>query len=230
MKRLRYLGSIAFVLALGAANSSAQEPRFRIGPSAEIQEEGKSKVSEQAQRVAREAMQTLERGDTAGARKLFEQVLALAPGNVPTLINLGLIELRQKKYAEAETLLKSALKNAPDSGLPWLVLGVIQYEQGKLDAAHASLAMSVHLEPKDARSHHYLGVVVGTKGWYQGAEDQMRKAIELAPDYAEAHYNLAVFYLERKPPAIELARRHYHRSVDLGGAPDVEIEKKIDVK
>jgi Flp pilus assembly protein TadD len=229
MNRSSFLAA-AVVLALAGAQARAQAPQFRIGPSADIQEKGKDKVSEQAQRVAREAMQTLERGDPAGAKKLFEQVLALAPGNVPTLINLGLIELRQKKFAEAEALLQSAVKSAPKSGLPWLVLGVIQYEQGKLDAAHAALAMAVHLEPKDARAHHYLGVVVGTKGWYLGAEDQMRKAIELAPDYAEAHYNLAVFYLERKPPAIELARRHYHRSVDLGGAPDREIEKKIDPK
>jgi Flp pilus assembly protein TadD len=71
---------------------------------------------------------------------------------------------------------------------------------------------------------------VGSKGWYSAAEDEMRKAIELAPEYAEAHYNLAVFYLERNPPATELARRHYHKSVDLGGAPDPALEKKIEGK
>jgi len=100
----------------------------------------------------------------------------------------------------------------------------------KLDAALASLAMAAYLEPKDARVHQYLGVVVGSKGWYSAAEDEMRKAIELEPDYAEAHYNLAVFYLERNPPAVELARRHYYKSVDLGGAPDPELEKKVEAK
>ena len=39
-----------------------------------------------------------------------------------------------------------------------------------------------------------------------------RKAIELDETYAEAHYNLAVLYLERQPPAIELARRHLAKS------------------
>jgi Flp pilus assembly protein TadD len=107
---------------------------------------------------------------------------------------------------------------------------VVQFEQGKLDAALASLAMATYLEPKDARAHHYLGVVVGSKGWYSAAEDEMRKAIEIEPKYAEAHYNLAVFYLERKPPAVELARRHYQKSLDLGGAPDPAIEKKIEGK
>jgi Flp pilus assembly protein TadD len=218
---------LAAVLACAA---HAQAPRFRLGPSADIQEEGKKKVSDEAQQAAKDAMAALEHGKSVEAKKLFQKVLTLAPGNAPTLINLGLIEYREKKFADAETLLKSAVKSAPESGLPWLVLGVVQYEQGKLDASLASLAMSAYLEPKDARSHHYLGIVVGSKGWYSAAEDEMRKAIELAPDYAEAHYNLAVFYLERKPPSLELARRHYYKSVDLGGAPDPEIEKKLDAK
>lgn len=220
--------AVAAALLLAAAQAQTPSPRFRLGPSADIQEQGKKKVSDEAQQASKAALALLDKGDSAGAKKLFQKVLTLAPGNAPTLINLGLIEYREKRYADAETLLKSAVKNAPESGLPWLVLGVLQYEQNKLDAALASLAMSVYLEPKDARTHHYLGIVVGSKGWYSAAEDEMRKAIELAPDYAEAHYNLAVFYLERKPPALELARRHYFKSVDLGGAPDPDIEKKIE--
>ena len=227
---MKHFGSLlksALVCAL-CGSALAQAPRFRVGPSADIQEEGKKKVSDEAQKTAKEAMALLEKGDSAGAKKLFQKVLTLAPGNAPTLINLGLIEYREKKFAEAEALLKAAVKSAPESGLPWLVLGMLQYEQNKLDAALASLAMSAYLDPKDARTHHYLGIVVGSKGWYSGAEEEMRKAIEIEPGYAEAHYNLAVFYLERKPPAVELARRHYYKSIDLGGAPDRDIEKKIE--
>jgi len=221
---------LALLALLLAGASFAQAPRFRVGPSADIQEQGKKKVSEEAQQVAKDAMTVLDRGDTAGAKRLFQKVLTLAPGNAPTLINLGLIEYREKRYGEAETLLKAAVKGAPESGLPWLVLGMLQYEQNKLDAALASLAMSAYLDPKDARTHHYLGIVVGSKGWYSAAEDEMRKAIEIDPGYAEAHYNLAVFYLERKPPAVELARRHYYKSLDLGGAPDKDIEKKVETR
>ena len=216
------------VLVASQADLLAQAaPRFRLGPSTDIQEPGKKKVSTEAQALAKTAIASFQKSDFAGARRDFQKALVLAPGNVPVTINLALIEYREKRFPDAEALLKSATRNAPESGLPWLVLGVVQFEQNKLDAALAALAQAVYLEPKDARAHHYLGVVIGSKGWYSGAEDEMRRAIEIDPAYAEAHYNLAVFYLQRATPATELARRHYQKSVDLGGAPDPELEKKI---
>lgn len=219
--------ALAALLA-GPADLPAQStPRFRLGPSHDIQEPGKKKVSTEAQTLARKAMASFQKGDFAEARQNFQKALVLAPGNVPVTINLALIDYREKRFTEAEERLRSATRNSPESGLSWLVLGVVQFEQNKLDAALAALAHAAYLEPKDARAHHYLGVVIGSKGWYSGAEDEMRKAIELDPDYAEAHYNLAVFYLQRVPPATELARRHYEKSLDLGGAPDAEIKKKI---
>jgi len=55
----------------------------------------------------------------------------------------------------------------------------------------------------------------------------MRKAIELDEQYAEAHFNLAVLYLERQPPAVELARRHYYRALKLGAEHDDELDRVL---
>jgi hypothetical protein len=49
----------------------------------------------------------------------------------------------------------------------------------------------------------------------------------LDPGYADANFNLAVLYLGRTPPLIELARRHYQRAIDLGAKHDPAIEKII---
>jgi Tfp pilus assembly protein PilF len=49
--------------------------------------------------------------------------------------------------------------------------------------------------------------------------------VELDPSYTDAHYNLAVFYLQEKPPAIELARRHYFKARELGLENDDAMEK-----
>lgn len=198
-----------------------------LGLATELNEPGKTAVSDEAQQIARRATVDFAKGDLAAAKKGFERVLQLAPDNVPTTINLGLIAYRQRGYTEAERLLQKAVRVQPEAGLAWLILGVIAYDQDKLDVALAALAQAVLLEPKDARAHHYLGVTVGKKGWYSGAEDEMRKALEIDPNYAEAHFNLAVFYLQRTPPAVELARRHYQKALDLGAAPDPQVEKSI---
>lgn len=215
----------AALLIAGAAE--AANPKFRLGPSENFSEPGKSLFSDAAQKLANRGMAAFQRGDLASAKASFQLVLELAPGNLATTINLGLIEYREKNFAAAEDRLKQAVRRDPEAALAWLILGVVQYEQNKLDAALAALAQAVLLEPKDPRAHHYLGVTVGRKGWYSAAEDEMRKAIELDPDYAEAHYNLAVFYLERVPPAVELARRHYQKSLDLGADPDSQVEQKL---
>lgn len=214
------------LLAFSGA-AQAQAPKFRLGPSVELNQPGKKKASEEAQTIATRALAAFAKNDLITARKDFLRVLELAPGNLPTLINLGLLEYRAKKYDDAEKLLVRVVRSEPESGLGWLILGVIYYDQNKLDAALAALAQAVYYEPKDARAHHYLGVTIGRKGWYLGAEDEMRKAIALAPDYPEAHFNLAVFYLQRTPPAVELARRHYQQALDLGAAPDAQVAKSL---
>lgn len=198
-----------------------------VGESDSLQDPGTLGVSEEAQQIARKAMVAFGKGSLEAARKDFQKVLELAPGNVPTMINLGLIAYREKRFADAEKVLKDVVRAEPEAGPAWLVLGVVYYDQEKLDEALAALAQAVLLAPKDARAHHYLGVTVGKKGWYSGAEDEMRKALELNPDYAEAHFNLAVFYLQRNPPAVELARRHYQRALDLGAAPDPQVAQGI---
>jgi Flp pilus assembly protein TadD len=221
--RVRFL---CVLLLLLAADASAQAPRFRIGP-VELNQAGQKRVSEEAQKIATHGLAALAKNELDLARKEFLHVLELAPNNLPTLINLGLLEYRAKNYDDAEKYLKRVVRLEPDSGLGWLILGVIYYEQNKLDAALAALAQAVYFEPKDARAHHYLGVTIGRKGWYLGAEDEMRKAIALAPDYPEAHFNLAVFYLQRSPPAVELARRHYQKALDLGSPPDPQVAKSL---
>ncbi len=188
---------------------------------------GEERLPDEAKDKAKRAIAEFNRGELTAARRDFEEVLKVAPDNAPTLINLGLVAYRQRKNDEAIDILTRVVRARPEAGAAWLILGMVYYDQNKLDHALAALAQAVVLEPRDARAHQFLGVTIGKKGWYLGAEDEMRKAIELRPDYAEAHFNLAVFYLQRNPPAVELARRHYQKALDLGAAPDAQVEKSL---
>ena len=104
---------------------------------------------------------------------------------------------------------------------------MVEYDQSQFNAALAALSQATLLDPKNPLAHQYLGVTVGKKGWLSAAEDELRQAIELDPLAAEAHFNLAVFYLQRSPPATELARRHYQKALDLGSPPDPEVAKNL---
>jgi tetratricopeptide (TPR) repeat protein len=183
--------------------------------------------ADEAQKRHAQALRAFQKGDMAEARAGFQRVLELAPENAPALINLALVEQRQRKFTESDQLLKRVLKNDPENAGAWLLLGIAAYEQEKLDAAHAHLAQAVLYAPKNAQAHQYLGVTLGRKGWYSAGEEELRRALELNGKFADAHYNLAVLYMERVPPAVELARRHYQKSLELGAAPDSELAKKI---
>jgi tetratricopeptide (TPR) repeat protein len=72
-----------------------------------------------------------------------------------------------------------------------------------------------------------LAITMKEFGWADAAEAELQKAIELKPDYGIAHFNLALMLLERRPPAVELARRHYDKALALGVAKDEVVENRL---
>lgn len=184
-------------------------------------------VPEIAREAAAEGQALFQRRDYDRARKAYRKALDLAPDNLVVLINLGVIEFYAGNNEAAQKLLQRALQLKLDAAPAWLTLGIIAMEQNQLDEALAALSQATWLEPRNARARNYLGVVIGRKGWLDGAQAELRTAVEIDPAYSDAHFNLASFYLESKPPFLELARRHYFRAVELGAERDPEIEKQL---
>jgi tetratricopeptide (TPR) repeat protein len=193
----------------------------------QAQDDAATFVPSVAREAAAEGNAAFAKGDYKAAKAAYERVLDLAPDNLVALVNLGLIEFRTGDAGKAEKILKQALARRLETGPAWLTLGMLYFQQGKIEPAFAALSQAVLHDPANARAHNHLGVVLGRKGWLDGAEAELRRAVEIDPAYRDAHYNLAVVYLQRRPPAMELARRHYYKAVELGGPPDPEIEKKL---
>jgi Flp pilus assembly protein TadD len=140
-------------------------------------------------------------------------------------VNLGLVEFYSGDSAKSENLLKQAVRLRMETAPAWLTLGMIYMDQNRFREALAALSQATLLDPQNPRARNFLGVVIGREGWIDGAQQELRRAVELNPDYADAHYNLAVFYLQEKPAAIELAKRHYFKAVELGVEKDPSMEK-----
>ena len=170
---------------------------------------------------------SLSKNDSVAAASDFARVLEWNASHLGALVNLGWIAQRKQEWADSESFMRRAVAVAPENPAVWLGLGLAVLEQSKLDAAIAAFAQVVALDPKSARGHRFFGLALGRRGWVQAAEEELRRSLEIEPDDAGAHFNLAVFYLRRKPVAVELARRHYFRALDLGFEPDPALEESL---
>lgn len=168
-----------------------------------------------------------ERKEYQTARNAYNRVLKLEPENLMGLVNLGTVEFYSGHPDKGEELLKKAVRLRLELAPAWLTLGMIYMDRNEPDAALAALSQAMFQDPLNARTRNFLGVVMGRRGWIDAAQNELRRAVEINPSYADAHYNLAVFYLEEKPPAIELARRHYQKAVELGVEKDSRIENLL---
>jgi tetratricopeptide (TPR) repeat protein len=177
--------------------------------------------------LSKRAANAISKRDWKTARKLYLKMLGSEPKNPLTLSNLGAVEYQMGKISEAREHLEGAVRQRPKLAATWLTLGLIYYQEKKLHLALAAMSHAVHERPKDPRARNYFGVIVKALGWADAAESELQKSIELNPNYAEAHFNLAVMYLERRPPALALARRHYDKSQALGAAPDKLVERQL---
>ncbi len=168
--------------------------------------------------------------DWPRARAAYTKMIEAAPQNALAFANLGIVEYRMENYEAARSALRRSLQLNPTISQNWITLGLVYHREQSYELAIASLARALHEDPKDPRAHLYMAVVINDYGWGPAAVTELQRAIQLDPDYADAHYNLALMYLEEDPPALELARRHYYKAIDLGAAPDQELEKMVAVK
>ena len=241
---LRAAPLVAALCLCGAPATRAQEspePKFRGSPQdvrsgtlpplpapVEIPREAEPAVeTATVEQMGMEGIAAFQKGNFEGAREAYLRVLNIEPNNLPALVNLGTVEYRLGNFDESERLLRRSLQIKADNPTAWLNLGILYLDRKEFMRALAAVAQAVVYAPKDPVARNYLGVAAGRNRWFDAAESELRRAIELDPGYADAHFNLAVFCLERVPPAKELARRHYHRALELGAEPDKLIEEAL---
>jgi len=199
-----------------------------IAPSASAESTAPSPVRlEEARMVAAQAEKAFASGNLKLSESLYKKSLEVAPENPAVLVSLAAVETRLGNLQASQTLLRRALRLDLNNGPAWLLLGMNALEQKQDEEAFADLVQATLRDEKNPRAHNYLGMAAGRKGWSEASEQELRRAVELDQSYADANFNLAVLYLRRTPPLIELARRHYQRAIDLGAPRDPAIEKLI---
>jgi len=144
--------------------------------------------------------------------------------NLQILTSTAELSLIRGDVEKARGLLMEGLHLAPDNHRVRLLMGLAQCLTRKFDDAVYILEQVITEIPENAEAHVYLSTAYFGLGRLEDAEKELKKALELDPGIAEAHYNLAQVFLALSPPNLNVARIHYRKAVDLGVAPDRELE------
>lgn len=177
--------------------------------------------------LAKKAASAFTKRDWKTAREAYEEMLEVEPVNALAWANLGAVEQQAGDLNAAVEAFEQSVRFNSSLVQSWIALGLAYSERGDMYRALSSLARAVHEDPGDARAHNYLAIVANKFGWAATAQAEFEKAIALKPDYGIAHFNLALTYLDQKPAAVELARRHYEQAVKLGVEKDEIVERKL---
>lgn len=193
----------------------------------EAKEPAAKQLSPEATAASKRAVTAMVKRDWDLACKEWKAVLKLEPENAAALSNLGKSEYQRQHLKEAKEALEKAVALRPELGDSWIALAMVCQDMGLTMLSISSATRAVHESPADPRLRNGLAVILKRAGWMAAAESELQKTLDLSPDYSEAHFNLAVLYIERKPPSVEMARRHYDRAVELGAARDEVIERQM---
>ena len=98
------------------------------------------------------------RHDSDAAREAFETVLRSRPGDLPTLLRLGRLEIDADRPEEAARWFSSALEVAPGSGAALYGLGQVEQRQGRLEEAVRHLEAAIEAEPGATIAHYPLAL------------------------------------------------------------------------
>ncbi|MBA3272821.1 MAG: tetratricopeptide repeat protein, partial [Chthoniobacterales bacterium] len=206
------------------ASSTANSPGT---PGPNVETSFRPGVPEELVPLAKRAKENFDAGKFRASERLYDQILAKSPNNLYALSNLGAVYYRTGRLKAAELTLKKAVTLAPKDEFSRRTLGIVYYRQSKFDEAVTELTKALAINPKSFIAHNYLGITASEKGWQEAAEKEMLEAIAANPDYVDAHYNLAVIYATNKPPAKELAKRHYSKAMELGAEANPSLEQLL---
>ncbi len=147
-------------------------------------------------------------GDLASAAKIYEQLIAMHPGDSAFLGMRGMVAFDQKNYQEAENWLEKAIRlNQNDSRLHNF-MGQVMVGLNESIEAERSFARAVMLDPDFFEAWCNLGMALLKSHQLLEAVTAFGKAISLSPDDAGIYLQLVeVHYLLGDLDKAELSAR-----------------------
>ena len=182
--RLRALVAV-FVLAVAGGLAAALRHTIDVIPEAAM--------------MNNRGLQAMKRDSLDAARGYFEAALSMSPRNAATLINLGMISLRQGDDTKAalrfNQVLRQGLGSPMDRAVALYNLADIDMRAGAWTSAVAGLRRSIALDNSSGNAYNNLGYALIMGGQLGEARAELDSAIARFPGFGSLYKNsgLAAF-------------------------------------
>ena len=150
--------------------------------------------------AARQGFTALDNGDVKTATERFESVLQQRPDDTDALAGLGIVRMRQDRFADAGELLGRA--SAATNGTRWKPVyrsamhwqavhdGQAARQVGDLDRATRLAKGAVETDPKEPEGQVLLGDLLAEQGQFLGADAAYREALRTDARHLRANAGL----------------------------------------
>lgn len=202
------------VLRLLRARRVADESAAAPAVAGEAGADHRVSTDESCLALYRNAIDCAERGDTAAAERMLQDVLALRHDFAEAHLALGRIYHGRGEFDDASDCYALATHFGGDRQAGHLRQGLLALDRGKFDEARGQLERALALDPQDAMAHNALGAALLKLGKTDAAAARFERAIELREDFAQAHSNLG-YLLFREREQFESGARHIERALVL---------------
>lgn len=118
------------------------------------------------------------------AAEHYKHALELKPGLYEAELNLGMLDLRDQRAADAIPLLRDAAKQKPDQARPKRYLGDSLLATGDFPAAEQSYRDALAIDPKLAGAELGLGQSLAREGKLDDALPHYKQAARLDPNFS----------------------------------------------
>ncbi|MGJ7520040.1 cellulose synthase subunit BcsC-related outer membrane protein [Variovorax sp. LT1P1] len=184
-----------------------------------------------------EGYRALDRGDTTTAEARFQQALRVQPGDSEALGGMGLIRLRQERFAQAQDYLEQASRtgarkwaSALQSATYWNLVGQANTarDRNDLPAAQALLERAVRLDAREPVGQIALADLRAAQGELPAAEQGYKRVLDAKPNDAQALRGLINVYTRqgRAEEALALSQKLTpEQAAQIGGLQNVRVEQ-----
>ena len=174
----------------------------------------------------RQADLAFEQDDLDTARRAYTRTIATGDSSATAYRRIGLINVRQQKYAQALSPLRESFQRDSTHARTSLYLGVAYLKLDSLQRATTYLQRTVdqRVQGPLTRALEQLGTTYSQRGDVTNAVRVYKTALRLQPTRSVLYFHLATVYDEHyrdKSPAA----RYYHRFLQRVDAPLLELRR-----